>query len=95
MPIINRIAEFHGDMKTWRQHIMHARKGDGPTIGLRADMDALSVQKIHDHGYKSTKDGKMEASGHWRELFCQAGRDRATARLGRDQSAVTISRVSP
>jgi len=101
MPVINRIAEFHDDMNSWRRHI-HANpeldfgtvetaafvverlkefgvdqietgiaengvvaiingNGDGPTIGLRADMDALPITEIHDHAYKSTNQGVMHA----------------------------------
>ena len=104
MPVINRIADFAPDMKTWRRHLhtmpeiafdchktaafvveklrefgvddIHEGiatsgvvaiingQGDGPTIGLRADMDALPMAEITGLDYASKVDGAMHACGH-------------------------------
>ncbi len=104
MPVINRIADFAEDMKTWRRWI-HAHpelkldchetaafvaarlrefgvdeihegiarsglvaiiegQGAGPTIGLRADMDALPMPEATGLPYASEVEGRMHACGH-------------------------------
>ena len=104
MPVLNRIAAYAEEMKTWRRHL-HAHpelgfdchdtatfitarlrdfgvdeihegiaksgivaiiegQGNGPTIGLRADMDALPITEITGAPHASTIPGKMHACGH-------------------------------
>ncbi|MCA0047214.1 M20 family metallopeptidase [Mesorhizobium sp. B283B1A] len=50
--------------KTGVVGIIRGRKGDGATIGLRADMDALPLNEITGKSYASTVPGKMHACGH-------------------------------
>jgi len=40
------------------------KRGDGPTIGLRADMDALHIHEKNGFDHKSQNQGKMHACGH-------------------------------
>ena len=50
--------------KTGVVGIIRGRKGDGATVGLRADMDALPITEITGKPYASATPGKMHACGH-------------------------------
>ena len=53
-----------GIAKTGVIGFIKGEAGKGPTIGIRADMDALALQEENDVPYKSQVDGKMHACGH-------------------------------
>jgi hippurate hydrolase len=53
-----------GIAKTGVVGIIRGRLGDGPTIGLRSDMDALPINEASGVPHASENPGKMHACGH-------------------------------
>ncbi|GLS32574.1 hippurate hydrolase [Mesorhizobium albiziae] len=44
--------------------VVRGTAGDGPTVGLRADMDALPIEEMSNKPWSSKKPGLMHACGH-------------------------------
>ncbi|MEG0317983.1 MAG: M20/M25/M40 family metallo-hydrolase, partial [Comamonas sp.] len=44
--------------------VLRGARGEGPSIGLRADMDALHVHELNSCEHKSVNEGRMHACGH-------------------------------
>ena len=67
--VVERLKEFgvdeiHESIATSGVVAIINGQGDGPTMGLRADMDALPMDEITGLDHASTVDGKMHAWGH-------------------------------
>ncbi|MDF3384279.1 MULTISPECIES: M20 aminoacylase family protein [Sulfitobacter] len=58
------VDELHEGIATTGIVAIIEGQGEGPTIGLRADMDALPIQETTGKDYASTRKGKMHACGH-------------------------------
>ena len=58
------IAVHRGLAGTGVVGTLKGRRGDGPAIALRADMDALDIEEKNDVDYRSENPGKMHACGH-------------------------------
>ena len=67
--VVKRLTEFgvdeiHTNIATSGVVAIINGQGDGATIGLRADMDALPIVEETGAPYASTSQGKMHACGH-------------------------------
>src|SRR6476661_8003818 len=71
------------------------RNGEGPTVMLRADMDALPVQEQTGLDYASATDGVMHACGHDMHVAWLAGATALLARARREWHGTLMAVFQP
>jgi len=62
--------------------------GDGPSVGLRADMDALPIREANRFAHRSRFDGRMHACGHDGHTVMLLAAARALVERGRVRGTV-------
>ncbi|WP_377290696.1 M20 aminoacylase family protein [Rhizobium sp. SG2393] len=70
--------------------LIRGTKGDGPTVGLRADMDALPITEVTGKPWASTTPGKMHACGHDGHTAMLLGAARYLAETRNFKGAVAV-----
>ena len=70
--------------------ILHGAQGAGPTVALRADMDALQITEATDLPFASERPGIMHACGHDGHMAILLGAARVLASLRQELSGTVI-----